>query len=556
MVKESTQDVPKSWLPLIQWHLIYHYDKQKHFVEAIKDFWEIVFVAGNGSGKSHMLYWNLNMLALGAHPYQFAPAPLKIKILMNDFEHGYGKIFTETNLYQQFLPPFWQIWNTEKDRTERLFDITREDEAKEYLHSRENEAFELRELPETTLEPMLREDPHYMVSQWPSRDDKTLKFANGSEYFFQTSEQKKKQHSGTNFDILACDEEPKWNIYDESKRGLRTAKGGGRIFHAFTPPFDDEDKNRGPSWTKFDLIDTFEKGDDPDIMVIRASMHDNPAITEDFIRKFSKGKTEEQIRIQVYGDYPTWGEMVHPDYQDHMWDPVTKTGHLLPYSIEIPWNDPDIMFEMAVDWHPSKPAGVIWTFEYLRGPNKGDVVVFDEISPEEGKGMTISDISKAMREHEGWQRVRIRRWGDPKMQDKNNALISGFSAWQEFRHCGINLTEANNRNPGTGVAIVNDFLRGKGKTNPNHPRLFIRETCRTLRHHMKNHYWKKLEDGTGKPDPKFSDYCINVRYILQPKSSRIQKNIEGGMRKWPITSYGGRSSGTNARTLHRYMRRG
>ena len=493
---DAGKDIPKAWVPLIEWQTLYHYEKQKTFVKAVKDYWEIVFLAGNGTGKTHILYWSLICLALGIHPYQIAKPPLHIKVLMNDFEHGYGKIFTETCLYEQYMPDG------------------------------------------KVLQPMLVESP-LMATKWPSRDDKSLHFYNGSVMFFQTSEQKKKQHSGTNFDILALDEEQNKQIYDESKRGLRTAKGGGRILHAFTPPFDEEDKQRGPSWTKFDLIDPYEKGEDPDTMVVKAAMHDNPAITEDFIRKFSKGKTEEQIRIQVYGDYPTWGEMVHPEFQDHIWDPATKTGHLLPYDIDIPWRDTDVLFEMSLDWHASKPPAVVWSFEYLTGPNKGDVVFFDEISPLEGKGMTISDCSKAIREHEGWRDMRIRRWGDPKMRDKNNALISGFNPWDEFRHCGIRLIEGNNRQPEVRVSCVNDYLRGKGKIKPDHPRVFITENCKTIRHNLKNHYWVKKSDGTGVPDPKFSDYSINVGYILHPKSRRLEKNLEKKKYtdKWGITSY-------------------
>jgi hypothetical protein len=495
MKDPNASSVPEAYLPLYQWHNDYHYDKQKLFVDAVRDYWEIVFLAGNGTGKSHILYWSLITLALGLHPRQIAEPPLKIKVMLHDFEHGYDKIFTETCLYEQ------------------------------YMHDGR------------VLKPMLTEGP-YMVTSWPSRDNKTLKFFNGSEFFFQTSGQKKRQHSGTNFDILACDEEAEKPKYDESKRGLRTAKGGGRIFHAYTPPFDEEDKQRGPSWTKFDLIDPFEKGEDPDTMVVRSSMSENPAVTSDYIRKFSKGKTEEQIRIQVYGDYPTWGEMIHPEFQDEMWNPDLRVGHLLPDDIEIPWNDPDVKFEMSVDWHPSKPPAILWSFEYLAGPNKGDVIFFDEISPLEGKGMTISATSKAIREHEGWKNLKIKRWGDPKAKDKNNALISGFCVWDEFRHCGIRLVEANNRNPEVGIAVVNDFFRGKGKNNPDHPRVFIRENCRTLRHNLKNHYWKKREDGTGNPDPKFSDYCVNVRYHLAPKSRRIKKNMDRREDKWPMTAYG------------------
>jgi hypothetical protein len=492
-------NIPKAWIPLLEWQEL-HYSKQNDFIRSLRDYWETVFVAGNGTGKSHTLYWQLICLALGVHPHQIAPPPLSIKVLLHDFEHGYGKIFTETCCMDQYL-------------TDENGKVSR------------------------TIKPMLVED-EFMVKKWPSRDDKTIYFYNKSLIFFQTSEQKKRQHSGTNFDILACDEEPTESIYDESKRGLRSAKGGGRILHAFTPPFDEESKRRGPSWTKFKLVDPFEKGEDPDVMVIRASMAENPAITKDFIRRFSKNKTEEQIRIQIYGDYPKWGDMIFPEFSDNPWDADLKTGHLLPYDYEIDINDPDLLIEYALDWHGSKPPAVIWSAEYLSGPNKGDVIVFDEISPLEGEGFTISQTAKASREHEGWTRSKIVRWGDPKMMDKNNALISGFSPWEEFRHCGIRLKAAWNREPYVGYSIVRDYLRGKGKGNPDHPRLFIKENCKTLIHNMKNHYNVPRSGGLAAPDAKFSDYCVNLKYILQGKSKKNKKNLDrAGRAGLPLQSF-------------------
>jgi len=495
--------IPKDWLPMIQWQK-YHYKKQNIFTEKVGSHKDIVFVGGNGSGKSHILYWNANALALGIHPYQdrVGAPPLAIKVLMNDFEHGYGKIFTDTCLRSKMI-----VLDGE----------------------------------ETTIGPLLQESPT-LIKKWPSRDDKTLEYQNGSYLFFQTSEQKKKQHSGTNFDILVCDEEPEYQVYDESKRGLRTAKGGGRILHAFTPPFDDSTKNKGPTWTKFKLVDPFERGEAPDTFVVRASVYDNPAVTPEFIEWFSKGKSEEQLRIQLYGDYPTWGELIFPDFQDQLWNPKARKGNLLPYDIEIPWYDGDVSFEMALDWHGSKSPSVVWLYEYMAGPNKGDVVVFNELSPLAGKGMTISDTSIAIRELEGWRNVRIKRWGDPKMKDKNNALITGFTPWNEFRHSGIRLTEGWNRDPYVGYSIMNDFLRGKGPKNLEHPRLFIVESCKTLIHNMKNHYNVPQGDGTAKPDPTFSDYCVCLKYIMQNKSRKHKKNMgkSGRYAKYPLTSIGGK----------------
>lgn len=527
-------DVPKDWLPLFIWHQQWHHQRQYEFVEATKDHYEVLFVAGNGSGKSHIFYWNLLCYVYGIHPYQFAPPPLVWKVLLIDFEHGYSKIFRETCCQKQYMPQRYEIWDERNDKY--LCYYCEEYKAEQYIQKTERDDLIIKTVPETVIDPMLADT---MVKDWPSRDNRTIVLNNGSEIFFQTSEQKKKLHSGTNFDGLGCDEEPDYQVYDESKRGLRRARGGGKILHSFTPPFDDESKNKGPSWTKFKIIDPFERGEDPETYVVRAAMKDNPSITDAYIKQFSKGKTEEQLRIQLYGDYPSWGELVHSEFEDRLWNPKTQEGHLLPASLEIPFDDPEVLFEMALDWHSSKPPAIVWTFEYLSGPNKGDVVVWDELSPMAGKGFTISQTARAIQEVEGYRTLRIRRFGDPKMKDKNNALISGFNAWDEFRHCGIRLTEGYNRQPEVGISIVNDFFRGKTKNNQNHPRLFIKENCKTLRYNLKNHYWQHKESGISVPDPQFSDYCVSLRYIMQAKSRKIKKNmVRKGESKWGLTSFG------------------
>lgn len=490
--------LPQDHLPILEWHKRL-YDKQHEFILSPIDYWETVFLAGNGAGKTRCLYLALIEVALGFHPWCKAKnvgPPFQIKVLLNDFEHGLEKTFRETAMMGSELPDGTKI---------------------------------PRILPPSSVEG----DPD---KPW-TRDNRALTFKNGSVMFFQTSEQKKKFHSGTNIDVLGCDEEAAYQHYDESKRGLRNAKGGGMILHSFTPPFDEESKNKGPTWTKFQLVDPIERGENSDGNVIRACMRDNPAITEEFVKRFSRGKTEQQIRIQLYGEYPVWGKLIFPNFEPYMWDAKERHGHLLPESFEIPWDDPDCLFEMTLDWHGSKAPAVTWSFEYLTGPNKGDVVFFDELSPHAGKGLTISGTSQAIREVEGWRNTRIKRWGDPKMKDKNNALISGFSPWDEFRNNGIRLTESYNRDPYVGYSIVNDFLRGKSKGFVEHPRMFIRENCKTLIHNMKNHYNVAKSDGTATPDTKFNDYCVGVKYTLLNKSRKVKKGMQQTKRsKWPVSS--------------------
>ena len=491
-------EFPKDWLPLFEWQYKWHYAKQKQFIDALRDYWEVLFVAGNGTGKTHVLYWNLICYLIGIHPHQDLKVmrpPLVAKVLVIDFEHGLDNIFVETCLREQFMPDG------------------------------------------TSIGPML---PQSMIKRLWSKEDRTLELNNGSYFVFQTSEQKKKLHSGTNFDILACDEEAEFQIYDESKRGLRTAKGGGRILHSFTPPFDEESKQRGPTWTKFKLVDPFEKNEVDDVFVVRAAMADNPAIDDSYIKRFSRGKTEEQIRIQLYGEYPTFGKMCFPEYSDSIWNDQQKVGNLVPHDTEVPdFFDPDVLFEFALDWHPSKPLAAIWTYEYLTGPQKGNVYVYDEISPQDAKGWTIRDAAYHIRTYEDWTRARIIRYCDPKMRDTNNADVTGFSPFKKFRHEGISFKDGYNRHPEVGYSIINDYLRGQSESNPKHPRLYIFETCNNLRNMLKNHYWrKKGEMGDAVPDPTFSDYPVCLKYIMQTKKKKAPRQGRSyRTQRWGLTSF-------------------
>jgi len=490
----------KPWFDWFQWH----YPQQRDLIDAISKYWEIVFIGGNGSGKTIILYWNIVGLALGLHPAQrvIGPPPLKIKVLVNSFEQGMYKVAKEN-----------------------LFDSTFIKKG-----TRKADGTILKENIE--IGPLM---PNSMVESMWSKEDRTLYLRNGSAIHFQTSEQRKKLHSGTTFDILACDEEPEYAPYDESKRGLRNAKGDGRIIHAFTPFFLE---GQGPTWTKEALLERAESGkgemsamddegnvlsDLKELKVIRACMRDNPAVTPAYIERFKEGKTEEEIRVQLYGDYPSWGKMVHKVFEDRIWDPKKTDGHLLPKDFKVPFDDPDVYFEMAVDWHPSKPTAAIWTYT----DRDGNVYIWDETKPEEVGGKTVAQLADIFYEIEGGRgrNIRIARKADPKMKDKNHGIIHGFCAWDHFRQNGIRLTEAYNRDPETGVSIVNEYFRGNMK---DHPRIFIKEDCENIRRALRNHYWKKHGE-LFKPDGKWSDYPICLRYILQDRRKQVKKNKKKGM---------------------------
>jgi len=147
------------------------------------------------------------------------------------------------------------------------------------------------------------------------------------------------------------------------------------------------------------------------------------------------------------------------------------------------------------------------------------------------RGKEIGELADIFNAIEGLPHSnrKFRRWQDPSAKSTYNAVQRGFNAWNAFRQHGIVTSAGKNRDPSVGISIVNEYFKGNGK---DHPRIFIYERCQFLRQYLKNHYWKRGEDGVGKPDPKWSDYPITIRYIIQELKGRGTRHD-----KWPLQSF-------------------
>jgi len=470
-------EVPKDWVPIISWPQFF-YAQQKEYINSEK--WQTWFIGGNGTGKTHMVFWSVAALVLGIHPKQIAPPPLRVCVIEPDYDKVLDVALEKLQSPQVVMP-----------------------------HNIE-------------LGAML---PPSMVTKGYNKDHRSIDLRNGSQIIFVTNEQGWKAMRGKQFDALAVDEECDQRVFDENLRGLRNAKGGGRVIAGLTPPYEE---GQGPTWTKDRIVDNALG--DTDIHVVNACMADNPAITSEFIERFSRGKTQKQIDVQVYGRYPTWGDLVHPDFQDSLWSYEKCHGHLLrndtpmPEAYEVDW-------VMAFDWHPSKPCAALWGWV----SRDGNITIFDELDKEVARDKDISELTDIFKNVEGdpFYKRRFSRWQDPSAKQLYKAQERGFNAWDEFRRCGIVTSAARNRDPLVGISIVNDYFKGNGRDTP---RLFIYERCKFLRQYLRNHYWKRGEDGVGKPDPKWSDYPVCLKYILQEVGLKRQKNRRNN--KWPTVSYG------------------
>lgn len=477
MTKVS-QNIPKDWLPLIMWTKVF-YKQQKEFTES--DAWQRWFIGGNGTGKTLIFYWNIVAYMLGVHPKQFAPPPLRARIIVPSFDNVQD-VALEKLLVSQIIQP-----------------------------------------GDIEVGPML---PNSMMLKGFTKEHRMIDFTNGSNITWVTSEQGWKFMRGAQFDILGVDEECEHRVFDENLRGLRNAKGAGRVIAGLTPPYQE---GQGPTWTKEHILEASLTN--PDIAVFNSCMYDNPAITEEFIRRFSRGKTKKQVDVQVYGRYPTWGDVVHPDFQNRHWNPDTREGHILPNDTEMPFNY-DVQWVMSFDWHQSKPCAAV--FGYI--DKDGNVIFFDELDKEFAKDKNIDELAEVFKEIGGdsFGGRHYKRWQDPSAKSKNNAVFRGFNAWDAFRSAGIITSPGRNQNPEVGISIMNAYFKGNGI---DHPRIFIYERCKYLRQYLDNHFWKRDESGKGTPDPKWSDYPICVRYILQEIGAKSSKKRQHKEKKWGYTSY-------------------
>jgi hypothetical protein len=513
-------DIPAGWLSALTWPYFYYRQQQEYMMG---DSWQVWIIAGNGTGKSLLVYNTLALQMLGMHPKQVGRPPIKIKVLVPSFD------YVEDVALEKLLSVQTVIF-TELDDTQRAWvELLDKNGLIDRFVEPSNGNIGSIEIP-----PMIPPDE---IKKGYSREHKAVALKNKSAIWFVTSEQGWQAQRGGEHDILACDEEGDERVWDELKRGLRNAKGGGRIYAGLTPPYQE---GQGPTWTKEKILDASVYDDN--ITVINACMNDNPAITEQFIEEFSKGKTQKQIDVQIYGRYPTWGDLVHPDFQDFLWEPSKVSGHLLTNDTPMPDNHA-VDWVMAFDWHPSKPCAAV--FGYIdRG---GNITFYDELDMELARGKEIGELADIFNAIEGLPHSnrKFRRWQDPSAKSTYNAVQRGFNAWNAFRQHGIVTSAGKNRDPSVGISIVNEYFKGNGK---DHPRIFIYERCQFLRQYLKNHYWKRGEDGVGKPDPKWSDYPITVRYIIQELKGRGTRYD-----KWPLQSFKAKKSQRQIYDLGAYV---
>ena len=253
-------EIPSNWLPMLTWPIFYYRQQLEYY---LSESWQTWLIGGNGTGKSLLVYNTLALQMYGLHKYQIGEPPVKIKVLVPSFDYVKDVALEKLTSNQRVI--FTEL----TDKQKRWVEIC--DKSGILLAYKEPGD----EVGSMELPPMI---PQEDIKVNYSREHKGLEITNGSGIWFVTSEQGWMFQRGGEHDILSCDEEGDERVWDELKRGLRNAKGGGRIYAGMTPPYEE---GQGPTWTKEKILEA--AAHDKSINVVNACMADNPAITDTFI---------------------------------------------------------------------------------------------------------------------------------------------------------------------------------------------------------------------------------------------------------------------------------
>ena len=253
------ETIPIDWLPVMTWPYFF-YEQQRRY--SFSSSWQNWYIAGNGTGKTLVIYWNDLAHMLGVHPNPLVkknPVPVKIKCLVPSFD------YVEDVALEKLLDPQRIIFPTPiEDIQSKWVEMLDDQKALKGGGDGWIEVGPMLPLSE------IRHKKSY------SKEHRGIELKNGSSLWFATSEQGWQMMRGGEQDILSTDEEPHERVFDECLRGLRHAKGGGRIIAGLTPPYE---AGQGPTWTKEKVLEASLV--DSDINVVNACMADNPAITEE-----------------------------------------------------------------------------------------------------------------------------------------------------------------------------------------------------------------------------------------------------------------------------------
>lgn len=325
------------------------------------------------------------------------------------------------------------------------------------------------------------------------KQNRVLRFANGSWFDFMTYEQDLDKFGGAALHRVCYDEEPPGVRGEQIRREcqMRLVDFDGQECFTMTPLL-------GHSFVHEAV---WERRFEEDITCVKASMADNPHLSAKARDRILAGLTKEQRQAREHGEFVSLGGLFFPEFteQFHVVDPPP------PAVLK------DLTILCAIDPGYER-AGILWgAFD-----SENDLLIFDEFYPHHE--LPPQHCAEIKRRNDAWGVKPSRYVIDPAVRIRG--IQTGEALETAYVREGIYAEHGNNsRGPGI-IELKRRFQHGKIKISKD-CRNLIWELSRYQRHPNSEDEWAEAKGQ--------ADHLVDaLRYLAlarawgEPKTSTVE----------------------------------
>lgn len=336
-----------------------------------------------------------------------------------------------------------------------------------------------------------------------SKQERRLRFKNGSWFSFMTFEQDLDKFGGASLERIHYDEEPPLAIRKESR--IRLVSTGGDELFTMTPL-------KGMSWMFDKVWEPWVKGTLTDGFVVTVDMDDNPHLAAADKAAVLEDLTEEEKQARKSGRFVHFAGMIYDDF--------SRNHHVIPEIREVPAG---ARVYVGIDPGVRHMAAVVWCYLNV----KNTLVVFDELALQ---GRTVKQVAEAIQivNHKWGQRLPdgkvmplVPEWYVIDPSARNVVHQTGKSDQAEFFDHGIMAILGQN-SVTAGINRVKERLQAH--------RLLVTANCQELIDQFRKYRWAtptRAEDDPKEKPVKSQDHLLDaLRYVIASRPYTPEESEE------------------------------
>jgi len=321
---------------------------------------------------------------------------------------------------------------------------------------------------------------------------------NGSTIAFKSCDSGWEKFQGTARHLIAFDEEPAWDVWQECI--MRTLSTKGDILLSMTPL-------HGMTWVYEQIYEPWMDGTNKDVECFVAKTTDNPFIDKKEIERISLSFYDEERAARLEGKFIEFAGLVYKEFNRDVH--LVKRFTIPAHWVKIRGLDPGLNNPTACVWWAVSPDNEHFIYDEYYETDK-----------------TIKEFAQDIKAKSGLANISF-TVVDPSSCARNPAHPELKSAKDEYAKNGI-WTMPGNNDVSYGINCVKELLHQNDRTG--RPRLFIFNDLDSIKKEITRYRWDTFrfhaadKNQTEKPT-KVADHLMDaMRYIAASNPHYVAQN--------------------------------